>query len=118
MIDCDLFLLLGALPTRSLVRCRVHTSEVEGRREGAMVLELESRWTLAFIGLLYVPNLRVILLSVSSLEDQGYPVEFKRKSMYLWPDWVECPQDVIMIGIKEGILYKVWGHPLQRLKGS
>ena len=54
-----------------------------------MVLELGC--ILAFRGVLYVPSLRLSLLSVSTLHDHGYSVELKGKSMYLWPDWVECP---------------------------
>ena len=94
----------SAFPTRILVRCGVHTSVVVVNREGEVVLELESGWTLAFRGVFYVPGLRVSLLSIYSLEDKGYLIEFRGKSMHLWIDWVECPQDAIMIGIKEGQL--------------
>ena len=89
--DCDLFQPPSAFPIRSLKKCGVNTSVVVGRREGSMVLELESGWTLEFRGVLYIPSLRVILISVSSLEDQGYSMYFRGDSVYLWPNWVECP---------------------------
>ena len=62
-IYCDLFQPHSAFPMSSLVRCGVHTNAVVGRREGAVNLELESGWSLAFRGVLYVPILRVSLLS-------------------------------------------------------
>lgn len=65
----------------------MHNSVVVGMREGEVVLELELGWTLAFRGQLYVPILRVSLLSVSSLEDKEYSVEFRGKSLFLWIDW-------------------------------
>ena len=116
--DCDLFQPPSALLTRNLVRGGVHISAIVGRREGVVALQLESGWTLTFTGLLYVPSLRVSLLLVCSLEDQGHSMEFKGKSVYLCLDWTKCPQDAIMIGIREGRIYRVWVHPIQRLKGS
>ena len=113
--ECDLFQPLGSLATRCLVRCGIHTEGVVDRREGSVVFELDSRWTLSFHHVLYVPCLRQNVLSVSSLEDQGYTIEFRGHLVQLCLNGAMYVEDSIILGIKEGPLYKVWGRPLQRL---
>jgi hypothetical protein len=75
--ECNLFQPPTLVATRCLVRCRNHIEGTVGRREGSVVFELESEWTLVFHHVLYVPHLRVNVLSILALEKQGYTVEFK-----------------------------------------
>ena len=63
------------------MRCGIQIEGTIGRREGSVVLELEPRWTPAFHHVLYVPRLRENVLSVSSLEDQAYTIEFRGHSI-------------------------------------
>ena len=63
------------------MRCGIQTEGTIGRRESSVVLELEPRWTPSFNHVLYVPHLRENVLSVSSLEDQGYIIEFRGHSI-------------------------------------
>ena len=84
MREHDLFQPSGLMATIFLVRCAIHTEGAVGRREGFVVFELESRWTLAFHHVLYVPRLRANVLLVSSLENQGYTVDFRGYPVQLW----------------------------------
>ena len=65
--ECDLFKPPGLVDTKFLVRCGIHTEGEIGRREGYVVFELESIWTLGFYHVLYVPRLRANVLSLSAL---------------------------------------------------
>ena len=82
--ECDLFQPPKLVDTRCLVRCGIHTEGLVGIREGSIVFELESEWTLSFHHVLYVPHLRVNVLSLSSLEDKGYTIEFRGYLVQLW----------------------------------
>ena len=99
--ECDLFQPPRLVSTIFLVRCEIHIEEVI-RREGSIVIELESGWTLAFHHVLYFPHLRVNVLSVSALEDQGYIVEFGGHLVQLWPKGAMYVDVSIILGIKEG----------------
>ena len=58
------------------VRCGVHSNMVVVQGEGMMSLQIESGMTLRVPGVLYVPSMRVSVLLISALEDQGYGVNF------------------------------------------
>ena len=47
---------------------------VVGRRNGSSEFDLDSGWTLTFHRVLYVPPIRVNVLLVSVLKDQGYTI--------------------------------------------
>jgi hypothetical protein len=59
--------------------------------------------------ILYVPGLKKNLISVAVLEDKGYRVTFMDKKALLWPKNEEL-NSTIVIGIREGGLYKLPGH--------
>jgi len=59
--------------------------------------------------ILYVPGLKKNLISVAVLEDKGYRVIFMDKKALLWPKNEEL-SSAIVIGVREGGLYKLLGH--------
>jgi hypothetical protein len=52
--------------------------------EGTVTLEIESSRTLRVTGVLFVPGMRVNVLSVAALEDQGYGVEFYGRGVHMF----------------------------------
>jgi hypothetical protein len=58
------------------VRCGVHSSMVVVRGKGVVSLQIESCRILRVPGVLYVLGMRVGVLSISTLEYQGYSVNF------------------------------------------
>jgi hypothetical protein len=58
------------------VICGVHSSLVAVRGQGVVSLQIESGRILRVPGVLYVPGMRVSILSISALEHQGYGVSF------------------------------------------
>jgi hypothetical protein len=51
------------------VRCGIHTSMVAVKGEGMVTLQIELGKTLRVIGVLFVPGMRVNVLSAVALED-------------------------------------------------
>ena len=97
--ECDLFQPSGSIAIRCLVRCEIHIEEVI-RREGSVVIELESGWTLAFHHVIYVTLISANVLLVSSLEDQGYTTEFGGLSVYLQENGAMYVEKSIILGIR------------------
>jgi len=64
--------------------------------------------------ILYVPGLKKNLLSVAVLEDKGYTVAFTCGKALMWPKDGNM-SSTIVIGVREGNLYKVSGHLVQAL---
>jgi hypothetical protein len=62
-------------------------------------------------GVLFVPGLRVNLLSVSALEDVGYCVLFKREHVFIYRQGVD-PIELQLIGNRVNRLYMLRGQPL------
>ena len=58
---------------------------------------------------LYVPGLKKNLLSISTLEKCGYRVAFIDGQVLMWPKG-KTIDDVGVIGVQEGGLYKMKGH--------
>jgi hypothetical protein len=58
---------------------------------------------------LYVPGLKKNLLSISTLEEKGFRVVFIDGEVLMWPRGKSI-DDVIVIGVQEGGLYKLKGH--------
>jgi hypothetical protein len=58
---------------------------------------------------MYVSGLKKNLISVAVLEDKGYRVIFMDKKALLWPKNQEL-SSTIVIGVREGGLYKLPGH--------
>jgi hypothetical protein len=76
---------------------------------GSTSFQLDSRFMLHIEDILYVPELTKNLISVVILEDKGHRVIFMEKKALLWPKDTEL-SSTIVIGIKEGGLYKVPWH--------
>ena len=59
---------------------------------------------------MFVPRLRVNLLSVSALEDAGYATLFKREHVFIYREGVD-PVEPQLIGDRMDRLYKLRGQP-------
>jgi hypothetical protein len=65
---------------------------------------------------LYVPELKNNLLSVSVLEDMGFAVTFQRGKVLICSEGA-IPDTTMSIGVREGRLYRLQGQPVRRSKG-
>jgi hypothetical protein len=65
---------------------------------------------LEIYGVLFVPGLRVNFLSVSSLEDVGYCVLFKREHVFIYREGVDLVE-MQLIGNRVDRLYMLRGKP-------
>ena len=66
---------------------------------------------------LYVPGLKKNLLSISGLEKKGFRVAFVDGQVLIWPRG-KTINDVVVIGVEEGGMYKLKGSPEQALLHS
>jgi hypothetical protein len=58
---------------------------------------------------LYVPALKMNLLSISTLDKKGFRVSFIDGQVLMWPRG-KTVDDAVVIGVEEGGLYKLKGH--------
>jgi hypothetical protein len=80
------------------------------RGVGSVRFQLEFGGLLEFDGVLFVPGLRVNLLSVSALEDVGYCVLFKREHVFIYSEGVD-PMELQLISNRVDRLYMLRGQP-------
>jgi hypothetical protein len=80
------------------------------RGVGNVRFQLEFGGLLELDGVLFVPGLRVNLLSVSALEDVGYCVLFKREHVFIYRQGVD-PVELQLIGNRVDRLYMLRGQP-------
>jgi hypothetical protein len=80
------------------------------RGVGNVRFQLEFGGLLELDGVLSVPGLRVNLLSVSSLEDVGYCILFKREHVFIYRQGVD-PEELQLIGNRVDRLYMLRGQP-------
>ena len=66
---------------------------------------------------LYVLSLKKNLLSISGLEEKGFIVSFIDGQILMWPKG-KTINDVVVIGVQEGGLYKIKGNLDQALVHS
>ena len=66
---------------------------------------------------LYLPSLKKNLLSISRLEKKGFRIAFIDGQVLIWPKG-KTIDDVIVIGVEEGGLYKLKGKSDQALVHS
>jgi len=66
---------------------------------------------------LYIPSLTKNLLSISALDKKGFRVAFIDGEVFMWPKG-KTIEDEIVIGTKEGGLYKLKGHSEETLTHS
>jgi len=64
--------------------------------------------TLDLEGVLFVPGLRMSVISISALDDAGYGVMFKQGHAFLFA--VGNPDNTILLGKRKGELYALEGH--------
>ena len=69
-------------------------------------LQLDYGFTLHLEEVLYVPGLKMNLISVSVHENKGYSIVFTEKKTLLWQRGIPLKQEGT-IGVQEGELYKV-----------
>jgi hypothetical protein len=98
------------------VKCGVHPSMVEIQGKGAVTLQIESGRILRIPGVLYIPSMRVSVLSISALEHQGYGVSFFGCGVHIRSVRNQTPGPPVMIGISEDGLYKLWGQPIYNFR--
>jgi hypothetical protein len=80
------------------------------RGVGNVRFKLEFGVLLELDGVLFVPGLRVNLLSVSVLEDVGYCVLFKREHVFIYRQGVD-PVELQLISNRVDRLYMLRGQP-------
>jgi hypothetical protein len=81
------------------VKCGVHSSMVAIQGKGTISLQIESGKILRVPGVLYVPSMRVSVLSISALEHQGYGVSFFGCGVHIRSVRNQTPGPPMMIGI-------------------
>jgi hypothetical protein len=75
---------------------------------GEASYKLDSRNPMKMKEVLYVPGLKKNLLSISALDEKGYRVAFVDGQVLMWPIG-KTFDDVVVIGVQEGGLYKLKG---------
>jgi hypothetical protein len=80
------------------------------RGVGRVRFQLEYGGFLELDGVLFVPGLRVNLLSVSALEDVGYCTLFKREHVFIYREGVD-PVELQLIDDRVDRLYMLRGQP-------
>jgi hypothetical protein len=76
---------------------------------GEASYRLDSRKPMKMKDVLYVPGLKKNLLSISALDEKGFRVAFIDGEVLMWPRGKSI-DDVVVIGVQEGGLYKLKGH--------
>jgi len=76
---------------------------------GESTYKLDSRTSMRVKDVLYVPGLTKNLLSISALDRKGFRVAFIDGEVLMWPKG-KTIEDAIVIGTKEGGLYKLKGY--------
>jgi hypothetical protein len=69
------------------VRCGIHPNMAIVTGEGTMTLQTESGRTLRVTRVLFVLGMRVNVLSVAALEDQGYGVGYYGREVHIFSTW-------------------------------
>jgi hypothetical protein len=83
---------------------------------GTIKLHLKSRGFLEVEDVLYVPELKKNLLSILVLEDMGFAINFHREKVLICSEG-HIPDTTVSIGVREGRLYRLHGHPVRGSKG-
>jgi hypothetical protein len=78
---------------------------------GNVRFQLEFGGFLEIDGVLFVPGLSLNLISVSSLQDVGYCVLFKREHVFIYREGVD-PVELQLIGNRVDRLYMLRGQPM------
>jgi hypothetical protein len=81
---------------------------------GTTLFQLNSGNPLKMSEVLYIPRLKKNLLSISSLEDRGYAVDFVDGKVLSWINGLSLDSEEV-IGTHDENLCKMTGHPTQAL---
>jgi hypothetical protein len=84
---------------------------------GEASYKLDSGKPMKMKDVLYVPGLKKNLLSISALDEKGFRVAFIDGEVLMWPRGKSI-DDVVVIGVQEGGLYKLKGHFVSALVHS
>ena len=84
---------------------------------GESFYKLESRKSMKMKGVLYVPCWKKNLISISSLDKKVFIVSFVDGEVLMWSRG-NTIDDVVVIGVEEGGLYKLMGPLDSTLKTS
>jgi hypothetical protein len=76
---------------------------------GEASYKLDSGKPMKMKEVLYVPGLQKNLLSISTLDEKGYRVEFIDGKVLMWPRG-NTFDDAVVIGVQEGGIYKLKGQ--------
>lgn len=85
-------------------------SKVKAIGRGIVSFQRESRPPMVFNGVLYVPGLKKNLISVSTIEDQGYVVTFQKERVLVHPKGSNVTLAKV-IGIRQGKMYRLDFQP-------
>jgi hypothetical protein len=83
---------------------------------GCVRFQLESGVSLEVDEVMYVPELKVNLLSISTLEDMGYEVMFADGHVLIRAEGAALDATV-RLGIRQGMMYRVLGQPVGGSRG-
>ena len=84
-------------------------SETEREHEASLKMTLMKQ----VYGVLFIPGLRVSILSMSALDDVGFSVVFQRQLIFTYPVGV----DPMLMGHRICGEYVVWGIPTSKVVG-
>jgi hypothetical protein len=80
--------------------------------EGIITFHLKSGGLFDAHDVLYVPGLKKNLFSVSAMEDRGFVVTFQRGQVLIHLEKA-IPDSAVVIGVREGTLYRLQGKLVQ-----
>jgi hypothetical protein len=83
---------------------------------GCVRFQLESGVSLEVDEVMYVPELKVNLLSISALEDMGYDVMFVDGHVLIRAEGAALDA-AVRLGIRQGMMYRVLGQPVGGSRG-
>ena len=84
------------------------------RGVGSTALQLDSGKLINIGGFLYVPILKKNVTSMTVLEDKGFFVSFLEGKDMVWNKGGNMSSSIV-IGVREGDIYKVSGHVIKSL---
>jgi hypothetical protein len=83
---------------------------------GCVRFQLESGGSLEVAEVLFVLEMKVSFLSVSTLEDEGYGVVFQHGHVLIYPEGATLDAATVL-GVRQGRLYRLLGQPVCESKG-
>jgi hypothetical protein len=108
---------LSVLETDSYCHVDCGTSTMHAvKGVGCVRFQLDSGGSLEIAEVLFVLELKVSLLSISTLEDEGYGVVFEHGHVFIYPK-INTLDITTMLGVRHGRLYRLLGQPMCKSKG-